>query len=1389
MYRIFISHSSKDRDQAEMVLKWLRQEDYEAFLDSDIEMGITAGSDWKEQLKIRLDQCKVLIAICSQNFRESDWCRLETDIAFHEGKDIISVIVDDSELIRPLKTYQAIKLSQGIDDARQRLMKGLELFVGSERDVHWDPKRSPYPGLDPFMEADEAIFFGRQQEIMAGVELLRILRRERDTSMMVVIGASGSGKSSLVRAGIIPKVKRDPEGWIVLTPFRPGQQPFRELAIRIVDAYREYSVNKEVSDVIGKLDLSPIDLCLEIIDELRKLTGKSDGALLITIDQFEELLDLGGKKSDLTSESNESASDAFLDFLQIILNSKTLSGKLLILGTLRSDYLDAFLQSNSKFKDIKYKEFILRPMAEENFHQVIEEPAKRGDIGIDAELVEMMIADTKTGDALPLLAYTLRALLEKKLEERKENSRVALILKKSDYIEIGRIEGVIQKRAEDIFHDHCPKGKEIDVRNAFLRMVRSNPTVDHMGWVKRAATWKYMPLESLDILDRYVTARLLVKRAEETGVFVEPAHEALLRNWERLREWIKENNDFLLWREHFDSDFLPWRDSRSPIKDYLAGAKLLEAEKWRTRFPEHSQERQFIDKSIRRRSFFKGVKISLVVCLAAGLAYSLHLWQNAREAETDQLRIRQLSTVEIDPYSSGIAGLAAMQRFALRPGLNYQITRGLEQAIAANLARTNKLNTQLLTISAMALSPDGRLIISGRQEGRASLFEVNKKGDGSLDLNAQHKKTEQTRVVKLHFSKDGRKAYGLGYTDFAFFLTTWDKRNEKVDEQEIFGSNEIAPETLSFIPGDELLLAANGSADGKFYLWSDGEAVQSLNGIPFVTAFISLNDGKNTLISSHKTGPLRKWEVKQENGKPHLIERGTLNNDAALTTLTTFKEDGQTIIVAGGENGVVKIWKGDKEVQKIEGASSGQGRITSLLSLPSGDVITGDDRSLVRWWKWDGKEERLRPVTEMPFDTRQSKITGLAPLPGDLQSIRTVISAGEDGSLRLLGHHPYTLSEPLQPPAASTAGEIIAMTELQQGHIVSAQQDIENDTKGFLCWWDITSWVQNTLVSDCKHLPGNAKPTALMPQASKNLLVSASSDGILRWWNAERKVAKESPSVSAANKTTSVEAIIPGNHGGFITGDSDGRIYWWDSQGNQDGQAVQWTAGPVVKLRLLALSKNRFVSVGFFSAAGGFATEQLSWWRNRKPDKPQTLAHSRLTSWVRLDDNQITTGGDEGSLQLWTNGKRDGELVKTGLQSITAQIVLKESPFEGFSPPPLLMTGGEEGKVEIWNTGLRKQPSSPQLYREVLVTGQKGAITSLIQTSDGDLVSGSRDGSIKVLSPRKVVRAACELYAPLMNNAPNSSEHKAAVFCASQVPENWWDGMGWLRYIWNYLVS
>jgi len=1372
MNRIFISHSSKDALQAEQILGWLKAEKIGAFLDSDLEFGIKAGADWNEELRKRLDDCIILIPVCSHNFRASDWCRYEVDVAYHRSIDIIPILIDESDPITILQRFQTITLGKNNEEGRQRLLAGIKRILDSEDPVHWDPQRRPYPGLDPFLEADEAIFFGRQREINESIQMLRSLRREKEAALLMVIGASGSGKSSLVRAGILPRIKRDPEEWIVLDPFRPGQEPFRELATCFASLFESLGKTLNWSDVMAKLQASPLETLSEMSTDLRMLTKKKEATLLICIDQFEEALEIS------TSEAYSTTTDQrkeFINALKTVINSQAYRDRLLIVGTLRSDFLDVF-----QIQGMKYKEYILRPLEEENFRQVIVEPARIIGLKIEPELVDTMINDTKTGDALPLLAFTLRELWERKRENKPVGLESA-ILKQRDYIEIGRLEGAIQKRAEDQFPQNCSISEEGIYRDAFLRMIRSNADMDHFGWVRQAATWEEMPPESLGTLDRFVTARLLVKKTYDEQILIEPAHEALLRNWARLRQWIKEENDFLLWRDRFYSDFLQWRDSTARSKEYLSGAKLIEAERWKDKYSLASQERIFIEKSILHRRRNKQLRISAVLTLIAFLLASLNLWQNAEEAQAEQLKIRQLTTIDTDPYESGIAGLAAMGRFFLRPGLNYQIARGLDRALTRNLARAEKLGTSLSRIDAITQLSDNRLIVAGIQGAEAYLLEITINSEGVMSEASKPKASKQTTIRQLLPTNDGKATLSLGYSDSQALLTTWPKQ----EQQEIFKSLQIDRQTLAFIPGPDLVIAAYGESDGMLYLWSAGTDVEKVSGSPRTKAFTTLADG--TIVSAHESGPLRKWQIIRRDGKIQLNSLGTLNpsgSDSAIISLASFASKGKTVIIAGGEDGSMRLWMDDKEIQRIEPQVTGHNQIHSLAALPGGDVVSGDNQSMVRWWKWDqteGKGGMLRPLTDQPFATGQEAINRLTVLAGTKQANLGVISTGADGSLRLLFPPPRNFTNPWPHSTEAPKATFTALTELESENLVASAHE-----NGTICWWSIpTSW-QNLDDPECKRLPGSSRAKGLVGLPRKGQLISAGSDGnhgMLFSWNKGRKDSLLTTTEGTA-PVSPINAMIAAKNGVLITGHQDGTLRWWTLQdeGSSEGlgPAGFQHSGLQPVNQLLSLAGNRFVSAG-----GPAGEERLRWWKGSTPLSPQvvTIPHDRLTSMVRWKGNQVITGGYEGSLQLWSNGKREGPAVKTSHNTqVWSLLKLRGNLLHG----PVLLTGGEQGNIRIWTSEIRNAGPDSQADHESLNTGQS-RIVAMLENKAGDLISAADDGSLKVISPRNVVQAACQQYQPQLKRPTNISEREAAQLCSCQIPQHWWNLFGWFCFGWNLI--
>jgi len=208
MTAIFISHSSADNVAAADMKTWLEAQGHTSlFLDFDPEAGIKGGTAWEQTLYQQLRQCQAVIALLTPSWLASKWCFAELVQARERGKAIFPVKVQPCEAGDVFGDIQHIDLTAQPEEGYRRLKIGLVERGLDPLDVFdWDPKRLPYPGLLAFQEADAAIFFGRGEEILKTLETLDGLRRQgREAARFgLLLGASGSGKSSLVRAGVIP---------------------------------------------------------------------------------------------------------------------------------------------------------------------------------------------------------------------------------------------------------------------------------------------------------------------------------------------------------------------------------------------------------------------------------------------------------------------------------------------------------------------------------------------------------------------------------------------------------------------------------------------------------------------------------------------------------------------------------------------------------------------------------------------------------------------------------------------------------------------------------------------------------------------------------------------------------------------------------------------------------------------------------------------------------------------------------------------------------------------------------------------------------------------------------------------------------------------------------
>ncbi len=670
MSAIFISHSSADNQAvADLANRLAQQDHHSVFLDFDPNNGIPAGKSWERTLYRKLRACRALIAWCTDDYLQSHWCFAEIALARMEGKPIFALLTDSLSPGRKLPSIlterQYIDLRSDEEEAYARLWRGLEDLDISG--VVWDPKNPPYRGLNYYREQDAPVFFGRETETRAGLELVN----RGAPNLMMVLGASGSGKSSLVRAGMLPRLRKDPQ-WLVVDPFRPRKDAFAELADALADAHLHHApdqaqrtgnrgflveelrrwqagpaapaapdstpvpADERVSRLLDQLEdlnenppapvkarmVSFLDWTL---DDLREICGQIRpgespfGGATPLVDACDRLRRASANEDArvlliidqfeelLGHEEPDHPANRFLSLLRASVEADDCP--LMVVGTMRSDFLGAF-QRHPHLRGIDFESLSVASMEPGGMRRVIEEPAKLAALDLESGLPGRLLDDTETPDALPLLSFTLWVLWR----DYREDGKLTI----GEYEQLGGLDGAVSREADALLESAQRAFKSEPLRRAFVHMARLS---DEGTYARRPVNWESEQLQPVhDILEQFVDRRLLVKRS---GV-VEVAHEALFRSWEPLKAWLDENRADLLLRQQISRDAAVWSADRANSRDTLwRGGRLQQAEDLLGREGLPAVEREFVEAGVsgrKRRHWTIGGAIVTALGIFAALA-------------------------------------------------------------------------------------------------------------------------------------------------------------------------------------------------------------------------------------------------------------------------------------------------------------------------------------------------------------------------------------------------------------------------------------------------------------------------------------------------------------------------------------------------------------------------------------------------------------------------------------------------------------------------------------------------------------------------------------------------------------------------------------------------
>lgn len=751
---IFISHSSRDNDYAVLVRNHLRNKGWnEFFLDIDSEDGIAAGQKWQHELRIAGDRCSAVVAVISRHWLSSDYCRVETQTAAALGKAIFGLLIDDvqvTELPNWLGgTYQLLRKPD-----LQVLAAGLRRANLHPTQFAWpppdEPHRSPYRGLRSLDEADAGIFFGRDHAITNALEAIRGICESGSAHALAILGASGSGKSSFLKAGLLARLSRDTERYLVLPTVRPGREPLTGPTGLL------YGL-KLASTLSGDALVSHLDgIRRPEVDRLRRYAEARCEAppsrpptLVLPIDQAEELFAADGEDSTAT--------------LQQLHEVFTCSVKVLVVMAVRTDGFEKF-QTAAQFADISFHTLSLGRLSVAAYKEVIEKPGivSNPNFTVDPALTERLISEyVDDGDALPLLGFALG-----RMYEFGEGGGLRL----NDYeTGIGGLEGTIRRAADEALasshgDSNISSGADLSdlVGRTFIPWLTKIDTLNAPP-KRRVATRAEFPPETLTLVDRLVDQRLLVSEGQSSNTAVEVSHEAVLSHWPILVQQINQQRLSLLTLEIVRQESEEWsREGRMGEGLIRSGDRLRTAEELLSR-PGYAEKLGALGNEYLGECRTKEHQRLITRRLAQFIVFGLFIllpWYAVLAIRSTSHQASLLATdyarrsVEGGKFERGtrLAAWAAREGLLTVP---HETAAPVLMSAVQHSSLIFELRGHQGAINGVALSGSGNLALSWGEDGTARVW--------SLDTGTEIAETRHTdSIVGAAFSPDENQVLSRG---------------------------------------------------------------------------------------------------------------------------------------------------------------------------------------------------------------------------------------------------------------------------------------------------------------------------------------------------------------------------------------------------------------------------------------------------------------------------------------------------------------------------------------------------------------------------------------------------------------------------------------------------
>jgi WD40 repeat protein/transcriptional regulator with XRE-family HTH domain len=832
---------------------------------------------------------------------------------------------------------------------------------------------APYRGLASFQPEDAAWFFGREE---LALHLVRLATGPGAPGVpLAVVGPSGSGKSSLLRAGLVPRLRAG-------TTARPGGRPVVLITpgAAPVEALAAHLAPLAWPGTEGPLRAGLLAQGLRDDPErYARLAGRGDEPPAIIVDQLEEIFTAGAGE------------DGRREFVAAL---SALSEHTLVVLGLRADFYGHALGYPGLARSLQERQIVIGPMSAGQLRRAIVEPAHKAGRGIDDGLVEVLLADMRPhgvpgpggheAGALPLLSHALLATWEHGRGDR---------LTVADYQASGGLRDAIARTAEHAYAT-LGTGEQEVARQLFLRLV-------HVGDDGREARAR-LPLGDLPgdastaaaVLERFVRQRLVTKDQDAAEI----THEALLGAWPRLRGWIDADREDIRVRRFIEVAAQAWVQAGREAAALLRGGQLALAAGWAASAAHRealSQDaRSFVDAGLaeeraqqaaqrRRTRRLRQLVAALTVLVLLTVALAAYAFRQRQAATTarDEAESRTVA-VEANQVRASDPGLAAQLSVAAYGIAHTQQARAslLESSGAPMAAR---MQDSAMTVQSVALAPGRALLAVAAADGTLKLWNLAMPGHPGLigtvgDLGAGHP------LYTAAFSPDGRVLAASGQDRTVSLWNVADPRRPVPLGNPLTGpANTVY--SLAFSPDGRLLAA--GSADGTVRLWDVSDPGHSvpvgtpLTGATGYVQSVAFSPDGRLLAAGGADRTVRLWDV-ADPARPRLAGK-PLTGPADIVDAVAFSPDGHELSAGSHDE---RVWRWNitdparpLPLNRLHGATDW---VLAVAYSPDGRVLAeaGSDDQVRLWDAATGAPlgalPQPQPVTSLAWDGPDRLVAG-----------------------------------------------------------------------------------------------------------------------------------------------------------------------------------------------------------------------------------------------------------------------------------------------------------------------------------------------------------------------------------------------------------------------------